>query len=99
MTPSFSKIEEEQEELPELELIAEKTEKQLEEMPCLKNVLLADRDTDIWVASKGTEMTSSPFEVEVELDRLQEPNLIAKKDETERLANQNTPERPKVRYI
>ena len=99
MTPSFSKIEEEQEELPELELIAEKTERQLEEMPCLKNVLLADRDTDIWVASKGTEMTSSPFEVEVELDRLQEPNLIAKKDETQRLANQNTPERPKVRYI
>ena len=99
MTPSFSKIEEQQEELPELELIAEKTEKQLEEKPCLKNVLLADRDTDIWVASKGTEMTSSPFEVEVELDRLQEPNLIAKKDETQRLANQNTPERPKVRYI
>ena len=65
--------------MPELELIAEKTEKQLEEMPCVKDVLLADRDTDILVASKGTEMTSSPFEVEVELDRLPEPDLMTKK--------------------
>ena len=85
--------------MPELELIAEKTEKQLEEMPCVKDVLLADRDTDILVASKGTEMTSSPFEVEVELDRLPEPDLMTKKEETQPLANQNTPETPKVRYI
>ena len=57
-------------------------------MPCVKDVLLADRDTDILVASKGTEMTSSPFEVEVELDRLPEPDLMTKKEETH-----------KVRYI
>ena len=68
-------------------------------MPCVKDVLLADRDTDILVASKGTEMTSSPFEVEVELDRLPEPDLMTKKEETQPLTNQNTPETPKVRYI
>ena len=79
MTPSFSKIEEEQEELPVLDLISEKTEKQLEEMPGPEDVLLTDRDTDILVTSKGTEMTSSPFEVEVELDRLPEPDLMAKR--------------------
>ena len=99
VTPSFSKIEEEQEELPVLDLISEKTEKQLEEMPDPDDVLLTDRDTDILVASKGTEMTSSPSEVEVELDRLPEPDLMAKEEETQPLANQNTPETPKVRYI
>ena len=56
-------------------------------MPGVKDVLLADRDSDILVASKGTEMTSSPFEVEVELDRLPEADLMTKKEETQPLAN------------
>ena len=98
-TSNFSELEPEREELPELDVIAEKTEKLLEEIPCVENVSLTDGDTDILVASKGTEMTSSYSEVEVELDQLLEPDLMAKKEETQPLTNQNTPETPKVSHV